>query len=235
MDLTQQLSNERMDCIPEEKESSLAQITNNKNKSTNNMNLDISIVEQPLDFLKNSGRCKIHVYKKPTCAYEGCTKFPSFNIEGKKPLYCAKHKLEGMIYVIKNKKCAYEKCTKQGNYNLKGEKPLYCYEHKSEGMILVTKNNKCSCEGCEITANYNFKGEKPLYCAKHKSEGMIHLYKSKKRNLSESTNTRDNESLEEEYSKGETLKIISKKNKPNDDSMTVVNILLEMGSVQRSR
>ena len=90
---------------------------------------------------------------------------------------------------------------------------------------------------CGTTANYNLKGEKALYCGKHKLEGMIHLYKDKKkkRNLSESTNTRDNESLEEEYSKGETLKIISKKNKPNDDSMTVVNILLEMGSVQRSR
>ena len=86
------------------------------------MNLDISTVEQPLDFLKNSGRCKIHPYKKPTCAYEGCTKFPSFNIEGEKPLYCGDHRTEGMISVIKNKKCAYKGCTKFHSFNIKGKK-----------------------------------------------------------------------------------------------------------------
>ena len=40
---------------------------------------------------------------------------------------------------------------------------------------------------------------------------MILVYKSRRRNLSEGTNIRDNESLEEQYSKGETSKITNRK------------------------
>jgi hypothetical protein len=57
-------------------------------------------------------------------------------------------------------------------------------------------SKKCSHVGCSKQPNYNLEGEKPLYCSTHKKEGMIHVYKNKKRNLSESTNIRDNELLE---------------------------------------
>ena len=54
---------------------------------------------------------------------------------------------------------------------------------------------------------------------------MINVTRNKKRNLFESTNTRDNESLEEQDLNNETFKITSKKIKVNDGStMTIFRI-----------
>ena len=94
-----------------------------------------------------------------------------------------------------NIRCLHEGCTKQPRFNIEGKKPLYCAKHKAGDMINLF-SKKCSHVGCSKQPNYNLEGEKPLYCAKHKAGGMIHVYKNKKRNLSESTNTRDNELLE---------------------------------------
>ena len=43
------------------------------------------------------------MFKK--CAEEGCSKIPSYNIVGRKPLYCFNHKKDGMLNV-KTKRCA---------------------------------------------------------------------------------------------------------------------------------
>ena len=209
MNSIQQLFNVRMDCIPEGHESGLTYGANSADIGA----IHISAVEQPFDFLKGSRKC----------LHEGCTKKPSFNLEGEKPLYCKTHKSEAMIDVL-NKKCLHKGCTKQPSYNLEGEEPLYCKAHKLEGMIDVL-SKKCIHEGCTKRPNYNLEGEKSLYCLAHKKEGMINVTRNKKRNLFESTNTRDNESLEEQDLNNETFKITSKKIKVNDGStMTIFRI-----------
>jgi hypothetical protein len=91
------------------------------------------------------------------CKENGCTKRPSFNVEGEtKRLYCATHKKEGMVDVI-NKTCLFEGCTKQPVFNVEGEtKGLYCATHKKEGMVNV-RDKTCKSEWCltRVTEKYD--------------------------------------------------------------------------------
>jgi hypothetical protein len=108
--------------------------------------------------------------------HEGCKIRASFNKEGeKKPLYCLKHKLDGMTSTI-TKCCIYKDCKISAAFNKEGEKsPLYCSIHKLDGMINL-RSNFCICKDCIKTAVFNIKGEtKGLYCAEHKLEGMINI------------------------------------------------------------
>ena len=113
------------------------------------------------------------------CAYEECNKQPSFNIDGKKPLYCFEHKKDSMINV-KHKTCAEEGCKKQPKFNIEEEKKgLYCGVHKKEGMVDVV-NKKCAHEGCYKQPSYNIEEEKKgLYCGVHKKEGMVDVVNKK--------------------------------------------------------
>ena len=43
------------------------------------------------------------------CKEKYCKIRPTFNIKGENPLYCSKHKKDGMINVV-SKKCIYEGC-----------------------------------------------------------------------------------------------------------------------------
>ena len=46
--------------------------------------------------------------KSKRCRHEGCSKHPSFGIDGSKsPTFCAQHAAEGMVDVI-NKRCRHE-------------------------------------------------------------------------------------------------------------------------------
>lgn len=112
------------------------------------------------------------------CAYDGCSKYPSFNLPTKtKGIYCSDHKQENMIDIKnKNKKCAHGKCNKQSNFNLPTEtKGLYCSEHKKENMINV-KSKLCIHDGCIKHPTFNFPTETmPIYCSEHKKENMIDI------------------------------------------------------------
>ena len=104
----------------------------------------------------NLEKCKTHAY---------------FNIPGEKPLYCAKHRKEGMEDVL-NKKCIEIDCKKIPYFNIPGEKPLYCAKHRKEGMEDV-KHKTCIEKDCKIRPNFNIPGEKEgIYCAKHQKDGM---------------------------------------------------------------
>jgi hypothetical protein len=107
------------------------------------------------------------------CIHAKCEIIASFNIIGKKrPLYCAKHKLDGMINVI-IKPCKETNCKTQPVYNMIGEKQgIYCSNHKLDGMVNV-KHKSCKEENCNKQPMYNIIGEQTLYCAKHKLDGMV--------------------------------------------------------------
>jgi len=103
------------------------------------------------------------------CERDGCKKHANYNVEGKKPLFCKKHKDDGMVDVI-HKTC--RDCKKQPTYNFETEKEaLYCNDHKKDGMVDV--RNK-TCRDCKKRPSYNFETEKEaLYCNDHKKDGMV--------------------------------------------------------------
>ena len=76
------------------------------------------------------------------CCEKGCKTRPTYNFEGKKPLYCNSHKKEGMIDVI-HERCCEEGCKIIPTYNFEGKKPLYCSSHKQKGMIDVLNKRCC--------------------------------------------------------------------------------------------
>jgi hypothetical protein len=110
------------------------------------------------------------------CIYQDCKVQSTYNNDGEiTPLYCSKHKLEGMVD-IKHKKCIYDGCKSRAICNIPSEKKgLYCSVHKHEGMEDI-KHKKCIYDGCKTRANYNIFGElNALYCVTHKSEIMVNV------------------------------------------------------------
>ena len=107
-----------------------------------------------------------------TCFEEGCTKHPSFNVEGATRLYCKTHKLQGMVDV-KNKTCVEIDCDIRAYYNNEGESiGIYCKKHKKQDMIDV-KSIKCIEVGCQFQPSYNNRDKKALYCKIHKKNDMV--------------------------------------------------------------
>jgi hypothetical protein len=113
-----------------------------------------------------------------------CSKRASYNILGKKAIYCGEHKLDGMIDVI-HKRCISENCNKQPIYNVLGKKAIYCGEHKLNGMIDVI-SKRCISENCNKHPTFNVLGKKAIYCGEHKLDGMIDVIN--KRCISENCN-----------------------------------------------
>jgi len=110
------------------------------------------------------------------CLQDTCTTQPHFNYQCQtKPLYCAKHKIDGMINIV-HKLCLHDGCATQPKYNYQGQtKRLYCAKHKIDGMINVS-HNPCFYEGCTTQPTFNYEGRtKRLYCVKHKLDGMINV------------------------------------------------------------
>ena len=71
-----------------------------------------------------------------------CNVLPSFNFPNiKTPLFCKKHKLEGMIDVL-NPRCADASgCLRRRTFNYPGSKPMFCKKHADERMVNV-RNQK---------------------------------------------------------------------------------------------
>lgn len=107
-----------------------------------------------------------------------CKKGASFNYEGQRPIYCFKHKLDGMIGV-KFKKCSFESCKKRSYYKFKknsdliGDDPRYCRIHKQKNMI-HGHHESCIFDNCYKIAYYRHEfEEKPVFCVLHKQHNMI--------------------------------------------------------------
>ena len=99
-----------------------------------------------------------------------CDTRPNFNLKGEtKPLYCSKHKKQGMINVT-SKRCL--ECNTLSSYNVRGEtKPLYCSKHKKNDMIDIKSK---TCLECDVIPTFNVKGEtNGLYCSEHKKDNMV--------------------------------------------------------------
>jgi hypothetical protein len=104
--------------------------------------------------------------KSKNCLYEGCKLRPTFNKEGDKiPLYCAKHKLDGMIGIF-IRRCIYEGCKTSAYFNIEGNKiPLYCSQHKSQDMINIVAK-RCKTNLCYTLVTKKYDGY-CLYCYIH--------------------------------------------------------------------
>jgi hypothetical protein len=117
--------------------------------------------------------CSIHKLKdmiyigKKKCAFDNCTKTPSFNLIGLKPLFCFNHKLDDMIDLT-HKKCIHLNCTKRPNYNYSNiSTPIYCLEHKKPDMIIVKKKAFSYCSITNCNNNYTFVINGDKFCDNH--------------------------------------------------------------------
>jgi len=105
------------------------------------------------------------------CLFDGCKIHPYFGLELGKPVFCSKHKEEGMLDV-KNKKCPFNDCKSQPTFGFEWGKPISCAKHKEEGMLDV-KHKKCRFDGCKSIPYFGLEWGKALFCSKHKEEGML--------------------------------------------------------------
>ena len=161
------------------------------------------------------------------CQEDGCITSSSYNFEGKKALYCSKHRKDGMIDVV-HKKCQEDGCETRPTYNFEGKKALYCSKHKKNGMIDVN-NKKCQEDGCNKNPTYNYEGKKKrLYCLKHKKDGMINVVD--KRCQEEGCNTIPTYSYEgkkalycNKHKKDDMIDVIHKRCKADYDCDTIAN------------
>ena len=115
------------------------------------------------------------LHRKP-CQEPSCTiKTPKYGSpEDNLPLYCSKHKKEGMID-LRHATCLEDGCTTQPNFNHPGEPARYCKRHKKPGMIDV-KNSTCEIDDCKTQPAYGIKGDvKPTRCLEHKTSEMIDI------------------------------------------------------------
>lgn len=110
---------------------------------------------------------------KYPCIENDCNISASFNIKGKRPQFCSKHKKEDMINVL-HKLCQYDNCYTIPTYNFKGERNgILCKVHKEDNMINVT-SKYCQKEGCNIIPTFNYEGKKVgIYCKEHKEDDMV--------------------------------------------------------------
>lgn len=133
-----------------------------------------------------------------------CGKYSSFNMPGKKPMFCSKCKTGDMVNVI-SKRCS---CgTLSPNFNVPGEtKGVCCSKCKTDEMIDVV-HQRCPCGNhpnfnvpeetkgvccskcktdemidvvhqrcsCGNHSIYNVPGKKPLFCFKCKTDEMVNV------------------------------------------------------------
>ena len=111
------------------------------------------------------------------CKHDGCKFRPSFNIKGKLPSFCAKHKTAEMVNV-KDKSCEHEGCDNRPSFNIKGKLPRFCAKHKTSEMVNVA-HKSCEHEGCNSRTLYGKPGNPKSHCHKHRQIGMIRKPNSK--------------------------------------------------------
>jgi hypothetical protein len=109
----------------------------------------------------------------PLCLFGACDLRPSYGKERGKPIYCVKHKEDGMYDVV-SRLCSEKGCGKQPTFGFINKKPEYCKDHKTPEMVVVLKCTKCQEKGCSKPGLFNFPSESNgIYCKKHSAIGMI--------------------------------------------------------------
>lgn len=105
------------------------------------------------------------------CIEDNCKTQCFFGPSNGNPIFCSKHKKEGMVDNA-SKKCLTSDCKKSPSFNFANQKPIYCAIHKLEKMVRTSHKN-CKNEDCLKSPSYNLNGKPPLYCSEHKTENMI--------------------------------------------------------------
>lgn len=111
--------------------------------------------------------------KNHQCIELGCLLRATFNIKGRKAIYCKAHRTPLMIDV-RHPSCIEKECKINPCFNFKDEKQaIYCEEHRKPNMVNVTRIS-CKENECQMYGYYNFENKtSPLYCYVHKKEGMV--------------------------------------------------------------
>lgn len=109
------------------------------------------------------------------CVEPGCLSIASFNFEGKKAIYCARHRKPGMANQGRAR-CANEECQTWATFRVPGKKETYCMRHKVEGAIQISPATHRQCCGeftCTTNAIYSLTKESPIrFCRKHAPPGV---------------------------------------------------------------
>lgn len=123
----------------------------------------------------------VHIYSR-RCSHDFCTKRPSFNFVGMKPLYCKKHADDRMVDVH-NRRCSDESCERRAVVNVASSKnPMYCVQHAKNGMVNVNRK-LCSHGSCSGWPRWGVLDDLAAsVCAFHKTiltAGLVIDFKQK--------------------------------------------------------
>ena len=127
------------------------------------------------DIAGGKGRfCKSHAtpemidVRNARCRYEGCEFRSNFSVKGKPPLYCARHKLDGMC---SKGACEYEDCIIVAGFNYPTEtRRRFCAIHKLDGMVNVSMK-LCEHTGCRKHPSFGTEGQTAKFCKTHAPDG----------------------------------------------------------------
>lgn len=78
---------------------------------------------------------------KTLCSHDSCMKPPTFNIEGKKAVYCKQHAQDGMADV-RGRRGYHNSCTELPTFNADGSKTeAYRKQHAGDDLVNVRDKN----------------------------------------------------------------------------------------------
>ncbi len=109
------------------------------------------------------------------CIYPNCRTICHFNYNGYEPIYCVRHRIDGMIDV-RDFRCKGPCCSAAALWNYPDRFcKRYCEKHKRDGMIDITLQ-LCGSYGCGNEPTHNWDHDfVPLYCFHHAQPGMIDI------------------------------------------------------------
>ena len=104
------------------------------------------------------------------CSHASCTKWPSFNLEGRKAgAYCNTHAEDGMVDV-NGRRCLHDPCTRRASFNTEGTKmAAYRKTHARDSMVDVN-SKRCSHDPCTKPAAWGLLTDsRATVCYRHKN------------------------------------------------------------------
>ncbi len=105
------------------------------------------------------------------CQFENCNKIAKYAKVYNQPIFCIKHKEDGMRTALYVCKCG----AKRPFYGFPNSDPCCCYNCKEPDMIDVV-HKRCKCKKMCNPA-FGYEGESPICCSACKEKDMINLKK----------------------------------------------------------
>ena len=112
------------------------------------------------------------------CLHDSCSKYPSFNVAGrKKAIFCKEHAENGMV-CVRNQHCSHDACIRFPDWGvLTDGSASVCSHHKDDlsAGLVINFNARCEVAGCRKISKWGLDGKQPTHCPDHSrhKDGLV--------------------------------------------------------------